>query len=126
MLDIIRAAKAKARKVHESLYEDSADVIEYQKKTKANKSVWHEEVMVIHGQPCKLHVSRSSSAAQTDTVAAAPQTVSLHLAPEITINPNSKLAVTHKGITTEYKNSGVPEIFDTHQEVMLEIFNGWA
>ena len=52
--------------------------------------------------------------------------VKLFIAPEINVMPGSKIVVTQKGRTTEYKNSGEPAIFDTHQEIMLVKFKGWA
>ncbi len=32
----------------------------------------------------------------------------------------------HNDRVSEYKNSGVPSVFPTHQEIVLERFEGWA
>jgi hypothetical protein len=48
------------------------------------------------------------------------------IAPEIHVKPGSKLTITQNGVTTEYKNSGEPALFDTHQEIILELFKGWS
>lgn len=50
----------------------------------------------------------------------------LFLAPEIKVAPGSKITITQNGVVGEYKNSGVPAMYDTHQEIMLELFKGWA
>ena len=40
---------------------------------------------------------------------------------------SSKIVVTKKNSFVEdYKNSGKPAVYDTHQEIILENFKGWA
>ena len=63
---------------------------------------------------------------QTDTAAQLVQTIKIFLAPEIRVQAGSKLTVTQNGVTTEYKSSGEPALYQTHQEIMLELFKGWA
>ena len=38
----------------------------------------------------------------------------------------NRVIVTQNGETTEYKNSGKPAIYSSHQEIILELFDGWA
>ena len=54
------------------------------------------------------------------------QIVKLIISPDVNINPGSKIIVTNNGKITEYKNSGVPATYSNHQEIMLELFDGWA
>lgn len=63
---------------------------------------------------------------QSDTGAAISQGTKLFTVPEIQIKPGSKIIVTQNGVTTVYSSSGVPAVYPTHQEVILELFEGWA
>ena len=52
--------------------------------------------------------------------------IELFISPDITIKPNSKIIVTQAGVTTDYTYSGVPAVYDTHQQIILEFFTEWA
>ena len=54
------------------------------------------------------------------------QTIKLYIYPDINIKNGSKIIVTQNGKKQEYKNSGEPARYETHQEIMLELFKGWA
>jgi hypothetical protein len=119
-------AVVKARKAFESLYTGQCTVTEYQEYIKPNKSTGHREVQVLEGQPCRLSFSNAKTTSPTETASQLVQTIKVFLAPEIRIAAGSKLTITQNGVTTEYKNSGEPAFYETHQEIMLELFKGWA
>lgn len=121
-----KSAVVKARKAFESLYTGKCTIIEYQEYEKANKSTGHHEVPVLEGQPCRLSFSSANSTSPTDTASQVGQIIKVFLAPEIRVAAGSKLTITQNGVTTEYKNSGEPAIYETHQEIILELFKGWA
>ena len=78
------------------------------------------------GQPCKLSFE-TVKAAQTDDIApVVAQSVKVFLSPELIIKPGSKLIITQNGITTDYMASGQPARYQTHQELGLVLFRGWA
>jgi len=114
------------RKAIESLYKDKCSIVEYRSYKKANKSTGQKEFTVIQNQPCKLSFSNIKSNSETVSAEMVTQVVKLFIAPEIIIKPGSKIVVTHQGRTTEYKNSGQPGVYPSHQEVVLELFDGWA
>lgn len=117
----------KARKAIESLYDDVCTITEHQKVKKENKSTGFDDVVVLENQPCKLSYKTVTSAKPTETAASSiVQSTKVFIAPEIKVKPGSKFTITHKGVTTEFKNSGEPAIYDTHQEIVLELFKGWA
>lgn len=117
----------KARKAIESLYDDTCTITEHQKVQKENKSTGFADVVVLENQPCRLSYKTVTNAKPTETAAASVvQITKVFIAPEIKVKVGSKLTVTHKGVTVEYKNSGEPAIYDTHQEIILELFKGWA
>ena len=120
-------AMVKARKAIESMYDGICTITEYQEYIKPNKSTGYHEVVVLEEQPCRLSFSSSPNTNPQDNNAAEiSQTIKVFLSPDIRVNAGSKLTITQNGVTTEYKNSGVPAVHETHQEITLELFNGWA
>lgn len=123
---VVRARVA-ARKAIESTYEGVCDIIEYGSvRDKKSKITRQEEVTIAEGQPCKLSFEKIAAAAQTDTGAAVSQGVKLFITPEIKVKNGSKIVVTQNGVTAAYSASGQPAVYSTHQEIMLELFGGWA
>jgi len=116
----------KARKALETLYTDTCTIIEYQEYQKPNKSIGHREVQVLENQPCMISFKTSNSTDNTESASALSQIVKVFLAPEINVKAGSKLSITRNGVTTDYKSSGEPALYDTHQEITLELFKGWS
>jgi len=115
------------RKVIESQYDGFCDVIEYQKRQNLMTKITNfEEVVVKKGERCRLSFENVQVNTETDTTSNVGMKVKLFIAPELNIKPGSKIVVTQNGRITAYKNSGEPAVYATHQEVMLEIFKGWA
>lgn len=119
--------KRAARKNIESLYEDSCTVYQmkeaFDTQTKRTKS---EPVPVFSDQPCRISFSRSDAAGIPDPASEVTQPVKLFLAPELEIEPGSRIDVTRQGRTTSYQRTGVPAVYSTHQEIRLELFERWA
>lgn len=115
-------ARKQARKAVESRYKGLCDILEKRKvKDEVTKATVLRDTAVLSNQPCRLSYSSSGTANQTDTVSNIEQTIKLFIAPEIKIAPGSKLRITQNGITTDYISSGVPAVYETHQEVSLEL-----
>lgn len=123
---VVRARSA-ARKAVESTYEGVCDIIEYVSvKDKKSMITRQDEVVTSENQPCKLSFEKIAAAVQTDTGAAVTQGVKLFIAPEINVKNGSKIVVTQNNVTTEYSASGQPAVYASHQEIMLELWKGWA
>lgn len=125
----LESARKQHRKAIELLYEHTCTVIEYKKvKDPITKTTNSKEVIVLEDQPCKISYSTVKSATETENATMLQQVVKLFIAPEIVIKEGSKLVVIDKNNnkTESYKNSGVPAIFSSHQEIVLELFKGWA
>ena len=116
----------RVRKALESSYNGTCQITEHHKIKKANKSTAFEEVVVLENQPCRLSFKTVTNASTGTTAAAITQIVKLFLAPEINVKAGSKITVTQNGVTTDYKSSGQPAIYTNHQEIILELFDGWA
>lgn len=115
------------RKAIESLYNGTCTIIEHQKYQKENKSTGFKDVKVLENQPCRLSFKTVTEAKPNENTASnIVQSTKVFLAPEITVKPGSKLIITQNGVTTEYKNSGKPAHYETHQEIILELFEGWS
>lgn len=111
-----------ARKAVESRYRGLCDILEKRKvKDEITKATVLRDTVVLSNQPCRLSYSSSGTANQTDTVSNIEQTIKLFIAPEIKITPGSKCRITQNGVTTDYISSGVPALYETHQEISLEL-----
>lgn len=115
----------KVRKALEKGYVGTFTVTERQKYTKPNHSTGFREVKVVTDQPCRLSFTTSPSTGN-GVVAETAQTVKLFLAPEVKVREGSRITVTQNGVTTDYKRSGTPAVYDTHQEIVLELFDKWV
>lgn len=117
----------KARKAIESMYEGTCTIIEHQKVKLPNKSTGFKDIVVLEDIPCRLSFKTITNTNQTETgVSAVVQVTKVFIAPEIKVKPGSKLTITQNDVTTEYKSSGQPAIYTTHQEIELELFERWA
>lgn len=127
MVKAMERAKKAARKAIESTYDGTCAIVEYRDVTdQETKLTGKQEVAVLEGQPCRLSFEKLGAAGQTETAAKIAQGLKLFLAPEITVQAGSKVIVDQNGQTGEYSASGVPAVYDSHQEIMLELFRGWA
>jgi len=127
MVNALDNAMIAARRAIESRYTGLCTVIERQQvKDERTKVTSLKDVTVLSNCPCRLSYSSKKAVNQTDTAASIDQTIVLFTAPEIAIKAGSKVIVTQNGATVEYKASGVPAVYETHQEVMLELFKEWA
>jgi len=116
-----------SRTAIESIYIGTCTITEY-KATKdlVTKITKHSTNDVLVGQPCRLSFKNIASTNSTNTAATVTQITKLFIAPEIIIKPGSKITVFQNGVTCEYKNSGKPAMYDSHQELILELFQGWS
>ena len=128
MVNALEAARQAARNAIESLYyEGACSIVEFQDVTDSETKITRQtEVTVLENQPCKLSFEKLDAANQTEAGAAIVQGAKLFLAPEIKVKEGSKIVVTQFGETHEYSCSGDPAVYPSHQEIMLEVFRGWA
>lgn len=114
------------RKAIESMYSGTCDVVEYTKAQQPDKLMKLQEVTVLTAQPCRLSFKTKEASSPSDTVNGVNQVIQLFISPKLHVKPGSKIVVTQNGVTTAYKSSGQPAIYNTHQEIILELFRGWA
>lgn len=127
MVGNIRTAARAARRAIEDTYEGVVTVTEHQKVTdEKTKLTNYHDVTVIENQPCHLSFETLKSAVQSESAAAVTQTIKLFVSPDVVIKSGSKITVTQAGITTDYTCSGIPAVYETHQEIILELFERWT
>lgn len=125
--DAILQAQRMHRKMIEGAYDGSCSVYERQPvfdpDTKVTGSM---EVEVFHDEPCHISFSSVPATAKGETAAAVQQAIKLFLAPEKEIRPGSKIVVSQQGRTGTYSRSGKAAVYSSHQEIVLELFEGYA
>lgn len=127
MVKAIQAAQKAARKAIEATYFGVLTVTEHKKvKNEETKLTDWDDVVVLENQPCKLSFEKLQTAIQSDSAATITQVTKLFVSPDIVIQAGSKITVTQDNVTTDYTCSGVPAIYPTHQEIILELFKGFA
>ena len=117
-----KTAVVNARKALERGYEGRVTVIEQRKVTKPNHTTSFCDVEVLEDQPCRLSFSSIPPAANGENFSTLSQTVKLFVPPDIKIKEGSKVRVTQNGTTRDYKASGVPAEYSTHNEINLELW----
>lgn len=128
MLDnTIKQAQIAHRQVIEQTYTGLFFVTQQENvKDPETKLCKKQEVRVYENIPCKLAFEGNTPVAMSGGAPQVTQSIKLFTAPDLEIIPGSKITITQDGVTTEYKGSGKPAAYPTHQEITLELFNGWA
>lgn len=127
MVNAIQAAQKAARKAIEATYFGTLIVTEMKKvKDERSKLTKDEPIVVLENQPCKLSFEKLQTTNQSNSVATITQITKLFVSPDVSIKPGSKITVLQDNVTTDYTCSGVPAIYPTHQEIILELFKGFA
>ena len=95
-----------------------------------NKRTEFAEIVVHEDVPCKLsfHISYESGSSVVDdgNGSVVKQVARLFLASDVVIPAGSKISVTQNGRTVDYEKSGQPVVYASHQEILLQLFRGWA
>lgn len=76
--------------------------------------------------PCRISFATVKSTEPDEEAARVLQTVTLYIDPSVEIPEGSKITVTQNGVTGDYGRSGKAAVYTCHQEVPLELWEGWA
>ncbi|NLI90193.1 MAG: ABC transporter ATP-binding protein [Epulopiscium sp.] len=111
----------KARQAIEIRYEGLCSIYEYMEiEDEDTRETLHEKVLVYEDIPCRLSrktINNVSSSDINNTIKYEPV---LYTNPDIEIKAGSKIFVTQHGVTREYRRSGEPFLYKTHQEIVLQ------
>lgn len=92
----------------------------------ANGRTEPTERVTVSAEPCRISHPTVKSTGPSEEAAVVSQSVTLFIDPSVEIPEGSKVTVTQNGVTCDYGRSGKPAVYSSHQEVLLEIFKGWA
>lgn len=123
---MLQKTKMVMKKALESMYNGKCTVTEYQEYQKPNKSTGFREVPVLEDIPCRLSFQNITSTKSSETASAVSQVVKLFCSPSYDIKAGSKITVAQNNQVTDYKCSGIPAVYESHQEIILELFDGWS
>lgn len=117
----------KQKNALQSLWKGTCKIIvQVEKQNPITKKIEFVEDVVCENEPCKLSYKTLSSTNENNNVAEVRQVPKLFLSNEISVPAGSKITVTQNGKTTDFSKSGEPAIYTYHQEIILELFRGWA
>ena len=76
--------------------------------------------------PCRISFATVKSTEPEEEATRVVQTVTLYIDPSVEIPEGSKITVTQNDVTGDYERSGKAAVYTCHQEVPLELWEGWA
>lgn len=76
--------------------------------------------------PCRISFATVKSTEPDEEAARVAQTVTLYIDPDLVIPEGSKITITQNDVTGDYERSGKAAVYTHHQEVPLELWEGWA
>ena len=110
----------------ESLYDGVCTVTVHQEYEKDNGSTGFKDVVIFEDEPCHLSFNNTSATKEGEVAASVSQVTELFISPDVDILPGSKITVTQNGETTDYTRSGVKAKYETHQQIVLELWKRWS
>ncbi|MBD5461505.1 MAG: hypothetical protein HDR24_00370 [Lachnospiraceae bacterium] len=128
---IDKSGLMQARNIHrqavEMMYEGSCCIYEKRNATNPDTKITSQkEVLVFEDMCCRLSFSKVLPAYKQAEGAKQEQQVRLFIAPEIVVKPGSKIIVSQNGMTETYKMSSLAAVYTSHQEIVLDAWEGWT
>lgn len=111
------------RKAIESTYEGLCTIYEYieiEDPDTGETIVSPEPVPIHENIPCKLSKKTISAADDGEVANTIKYEPVLFINPDIEIKAGSKIVITQHGVTRQFKRSGEPFVYETHQEIVLQ------
>ena len=84
------------------------------------------EVDTYKDEPCRISFDTVNATQPENNAANIVQSITLFIDRAVVVPEGSKITVTQNNVTAIYERSGAPAIYSTHQEIPLEIREGWA
>lgn len=113
------------QKFADIMYTDTCSIYN-QQKIKVNNKTKFESVLVVENEPCRLSYDSPKIAVQTESSTNLSNNVKLFISPDIEVVEGSRIEVVREGKTYQFKCSGMPSMYPTHQEIKLELSEVYA
>lgn len=107
------------QKFADIMYTDTCSIYN-QQKIKVNNKTKFESVLVVENEPCRLSYDSPKIAVQTESSANISNNAKLFISPQIDVAEGSRIEVVREGKPYQFKCSGMPLIYPTHQEIKIE------
>ena len=115
-----QAARVKSRGAVEWMYADRATIITEEDTVDPKTGIVETHKVTASPAPCRLSYKRLA-AATGDGIPVIAQSVTLYLAPEVSVPPGADIDIEHGGRVLHFKSAGAAAVYVSHQEVPLEI-----
>lgn len=112
----------KVREAFETMYDSTCTVVVREEYEKDNGSTGFREVTVLENAPCSLQYTGAGATQQGDAAASVSQEIRIFISPDKEIPAGSKITVN----SVNYTYSGVAAKYQTHQEIVLELWERWS
>ena len=103
----------------EHLYDGVATIKEVRKRKNEKNIMVTEWVVVATDLPCRVSYKTLAPAVGSDTADTIAQAITLFTAPDIDVKPGSRITVRQRGREMKFSSSGIPAVYDSHQEIPL-------
>ena len=104
----------------EILYTDRCDIYNWESvKDPTTKVTEHKKFLRYEDIPCRISFKSITSVNQTTYEPILTQVVKLFLSKDIEVNAGSEIVVYRSGKVFQYKCSGMPAKYSSHQEIIL-------
>lgn len=104
-------------------FNDKCDIYGYCDSINESGVTVNKRVIKYKNIPCRISFMVSYSniraAENSDTVAEASQRVKIFLPNDINVESGSEFVVEHRGVKNEYVLSGIPRVYGSHTEVLV-------
>lgn len=90
------------------------------------KEVKLSRIMTLLDEPCRLSYGSAKPAVISDSVTTIEQEPTLFLSPEAEIPVGSDITVKQNGRVMNFKSSGEPRVYTTHQEIAVTLMRNIA
>ena len=104
----------------EILYTDRCDIYNWESvKDPTTKVTEHKKYLRYENIPCRISFKSITSVNQSTYEPILTQVVKLFLSKDIEVNAGSEIVVYRSGKVFQYKCSGMPAKYSSHQEIIL-------
>lgn len=125
--NMLEQARAVHRQAVEMMYEGTCTIYEKKGITDPKiKITSQREIPVYEEISCNLSFSKVLPVEKQSEEYKQEQVVKLFLPPEINVKPGSKIVVTQNNVTEVYKMSSLAAVYTSHQEIVLDAWEGWT
>ena len=103
----------------EHLYDGVATIEEVRKRKNEKNIMVTEWVVVATDLPCRVSYKTLVPAVESDTADTIAQAITLFTSPDIIVLPGSRITVRQRGREMKFSCSGIPAVYDSHQEIPM-------